>query len=139
MNIEPATAVDDELVAAFAQLFPQLSASTPPTRDNLAALIASPGSFLLIARDPDIVGTLTLTLFRVPTGVRAQIDAVVVDQAARGRGIGEALTREAIQRARAAGANRIQLTSRNGREAAHRLYHRIGFELTPTTVFRLAL
>src|SRR5690349_22907552 len=123
MHIEQARAVDDELVTALARLFPQLSAAPPPTRENLAALIANPGSFLLIARDPHIVGTLTLTLFRVPTGLQAQINAVVVDEAARGRGVGEALIRDAIERARAAGASRVQLTSRTVREAAHRLYH----------------
>jgi ribosomal protein S18 acetylase RimI-like enzyme len=139
MHIEHGTVADDELVEAFARLYPQLSSSAPPTRADLEALIASPESFLLIARDPGIVGTLTLTLFRVPIGLQAQINAVVVDEAARGRGIGEALTRDAIHRARAAGATRIQLTSRNGRATAHRLYRRLGFELAATTVFRLAL
>ena len=94
---------------------------------------------MLIARDPDIVGTLTLTLLRVPTGLRAQISSVVVDQASRGRGIGEALTRDAIRRAHVAGASRVQLTSRNSREAAHRLYRRLGFELVPSSVFRMPL
>ena len=139
MHIEHARAVDDELVAAFAQLYPQLSTSQPPTRDDLAALVASPGAFLLMARDPHIVGTLTLTLYRVPSGLHALINAVIVDEAARGRGVGEALTRDAIRRARDAGAARVQLTSRNGREAAHRLYRRLGFDQPTTTVFRLAL
>lgn len=138
MQIEHATAVDDELVAAFARLIPQLSPTAPlPTHEDLAAVIAGTGSFLFIARDPGIVGTLTLTLYRVPTGVRAYINNVVVDGAARGRGIGEALTRAAIERARAGGAQRITLTSRSEREAANRLYRRLGFELTVTNVYRM--
>jgi ribosomal protein S18 acetylase RimI-like enzyme len=139
MHIEHAGAVDDELVDACARLFPQLSSSPPPTREDLAALIASPGAFLLLARDPQIIGTLTLTLYRVPTGLHALINAVVVDEVARGRGVGEALNREAIRRAQEAGAARVQLTSRNTREAAHRLYRKIGFDQPATTVFRKAL
>lgn len=139
MHIEHAAAVDEELVAACARLFPQLSTSPPPTREHLAALVASPGALLLIARDPHIIATLTLTLYRVPTGLHALINAVVVDEAARGRGVGEALTREAIRRARDAGAARVQLTSRNTREAAHRLYRKLGFDQPATTVFRMAL
>jgi ribosomal protein S18 acetylase RimI-like enzyme len=139
MHIEHTRAVDDELVTAFARLYPQLSAATPPTRDDLEALVASPGSLLLIARDPHIIGTLTLSLYRVPAGLHALINAVIVDEIARGRGIGEALTRDAIQRARDAGASRIQLTSRSGREAAHRLYRKLGFDQPATTVFRIAL
>ena len=139
MHIEPAGAVDDEIVAAFARLYPQLSSAPVPTREDLAALVASPGAYLLLARDPDIIGTLTLTLYRVPAGLHALINAVIVDEAARGRGVGEALTREAIRRAREAGAARVQLTSRNGRDAAHRLYRKLGFEQPTTTVFRMAL
>jgi ribosomal protein S18 acetylase RimI-like enzyme len=139
MHIEHARAVDDELVTAFARLYPQLSSSPPPTRDDLAALVASPGSLLLIARDPHIIGTLTLSLYRVPAGLHALINAVIVDETARGRGIGEALTRDAIRRARDAGATRVQLTSRNGREAAHRLYRKLGFDQPATTVFRITL
>ena len=138
MYIEHATAASDDLVAAMARLIPQLSpAATVPTRDDLAAVVAQPGTFLLLARDPDIVGTLTLTLFRVPTGVQGLINNVVVDAAARGRGIGEVLTREAIQRARDAGAYRLSLNSRNQREAANRLYRRLGFEAVATNAYRL--
>jgi ribosomal protein S18 acetylase RimI-like enzyme len=138
MQIEHARLVDDELVSAMARLIPQLTSTAPlPSRDDLEAIVTSPGTFLLLARDPDIVGTLTLTLFRLPTGVRAHINAVVVDAAARGRGIGEALTRHAIQRAFAAGASRVSLNSRPEREAANRLYHRMGFQLVATNQYRL--
>jgi ribosomal protein S18 acetylase RimI-like enzyme len=138
MQVEHAKVVDDELVSAMARLIPQLSPTAPlPGRDHLEAMVSSPGTFLLLARDPAIVGTLTLTLFRVPTGVRAQISAVVVDAAARGRGIGEALTRDAVQRALAAGASRVSLNSRTEREAANRLYRRLGFQLVATNQYRL--
>ena len=140
MQIERATRADDELVAAFARLIPQLTPTAPlPTRDELALLVDSPSTHLLLARDPDIVGSLTLTLYRTPTGLQGRINAVVVDAAAQGRGIGEALAREAVQIAKAAGVRRITLSSRRDRAAAHRLYRRIGFEPTPSEQFHILL
>ncbi len=139
-DIERVTEVDDELIAAFARLIPQLSQSAPPGGTQLAELIDAPGSVLLVARAGGaIVGTLTLTLYRIPTGLQARIDDVVVDTAARGGGIGEALTREAIERARAAGARSVSLTSRPDREAANRLYQRLGFAPITTNVYRMRL
>jgi ribosomal protein S18 acetylase RimI-like enzyme len=94
---------------------------------------------LLVARDPHIVGVLTLTLYRVPTGLSARIDDVIVDTAARGHGVGEALTRDAIERARTAGARAVNLTSHPRREAANRLYQRVGFERRDTNVYAYKL
>ena len=144
MPIEKITAVTDELVAAFERLTPQLSASNPaPTRAQLAAMVDSPAITLLVAREPDaegaIVGSLTLALFRIPTGLRAWIEDGVVDSAQRGQGIGEALTREALRVAQEAGAATVDLTSRPSREAANRLYQRIGFELRTTNIYRYTL
>ena len=128
----------DEVVAAFARLVPQLSATTaPPGRNALEEIVGSPAVTVLIARaGGTIVGTLTLAMFPIPTGFRAWIEDVVVDEAARGRGIGEALTTEAIGLARAAGAKTVDLTSRPARKAAGRLYERAGFEERDTRVYR---
>lgn len=138
-----ATEVTPELVAAFARLIPQLSRSNPPpAADQLAAIVASPASVLLVAREGtagEILGSLTLALFRIPTGLRAWIEDVVVDEAARGRGVGEALNRVALDRAREAGARTVDLTSRPSREAANRLYARLGFEARQTNVYRYDL
>jgi ribosomal protein S18 acetylase RimI-like enzyme len=144
MIIEEATQVTDELEAAFVRLTPQLSASNPaPTRAQLAEMVESPAITLLVAREPDaegeIVGSLTLAMFRIPTGRRAWIEDVVVDAAQRGRGVGEALTREALRVAQEAGATTVDLTSRPSREAANRLYQRIGFEKRETNVYRYTL
>jgi len=130
--------VTDEVVAAFARLVPQLSATTaPPGRNALEEIVGSPAVTVLIARaGGTIVGTLTLAMFPIPTGFRAWIEDVVVDEAARGRGIGEALTTEAIGLARAAGAKTVDLTSRRSRTAAGRLYERAGFEERDTRVYR---
>ncbi|HEY6176573.1 MAG TPA: GNAT family N-acetyltransferase [Kofleriaceae bacterium] len=140
MHIERVTGVDDGLVAAVAKLIPQLNPRSPvPTRDDLALMVASPGTHLLLARDPDIIGTLTLTVFRTLVGVQARINTVVVDAGARGRGIGEALTREAVRISSAAGVRRITLSSRRERAAAHRMYCRVGFEPTPNETFHMLL
>jgi ribosomal protein S18 acetylase RimI-like enzyme len=148
--IEELCEVTDGLVAAVGRLVSQLSSTSPlPTRDELEAMVSSPATTLLVARDDfdgegdkpngvdrDVVGMLTLAVFRIPTGVRAWIEDVVVDQAARGRGVGEALTLRAIEVAVEAGARTVDLTSRPSREAANRLYRRLGFEARETNVYR---
>ena len=144
VEIVEATEVTPELVAAFERLVPQLSSSNPPpTEDELAAIVDAPASILLLALDRDaddeVLGSLTLAWFRIPTGVRAWIEDVVVDGEARGKGVGEALNRHALERARLLGAKTVDLTSRPSREAANRLYKRIGFEPRETNVYRYSL
>ncbi len=139
VTVTEATEVTDELVAAFARLIPQLSSSNPPPgAGELQEMVDSAASIVLMARDPSgsLVGSLTLALFRVPTGLRAWIEDVVVDEAARGVGAGEALVQAAVDRAAAVGARTVDLTSRPSREAANRLYVRMGFELRTTNVYR---
>ena len=133
--------VTDEVVEAFTRLIPQLSSSNPPpSRTQLEDLVASEASTLFVARvDGRIVGSLTLATFRIPTGVRAWIEDVVVDESARGHGVGEALNRVALDRAREAGAITVELTSRPSREAANRLYQRMGFVTRDTNVYRYTL
>jgi ribosomal protein S18 acetylase RimI-like enzyme len=136
-----ADTVDDELVEAFGRLIPQLSSSSPPpSREHLVALVDSADTVLFVARvDGRIVGSLTLAFYRIPTGTKAWIEDVVVDDAARGRGVGELLNRAALAEARARGAKDVSLTSRPSREAANRLYQRIGFEPRTTNVYRYTL
>jgi ribosomal protein S18 acetylase RimI-like enzyme len=140
MQIEVVESVSSELVSAISSLLPQLTSASPPSASELAAIVDSPATSLLIARDGDaVLGTLTLAVFRIPTGVRAWIEDVVVDEGARGRGIGEALTLRAVELAREAGARSVELTSRPTREAANRLYRRLGFEERVSNVLRLTL
>ncbi len=140
-SIEIASEVSDELVEAFARLVPQLSKnSPPPNAAELEEMIASGASDVLVARlNGVIVGTLTLVTFRIPTGVRAWIEDVVVDDSARGHGVGDLLNRFALDVARRKGAKTVDLTSRPSREAANRLYQRIGFEPRDTNVYRFSL
>jgi ribosomal protein S18 acetylase RimI-like enzyme len=138
-TIEIVETPTDEVVTALARLLPQLSSATPPTAAELATIIAG-GSTVFVARvDGAIVGSLTLVLYRIATGLKAWIEDVVVDEAARGHGVGEALNFAAIEEARRHGAKAVSLTSRPSREAANRLYQRIGFSARDTNVYRYDL
>ena len=131
--------VTDELVDAFARLTPQLSRSNPaPDAAALTEIVESPTTDQFVARDGDgrIVGVSTLAVFRIPTGPRAWIEDVIVDEAAAGQGIGGLLTRAMVDRARERGCITVDLTSRPSRAAANRLYQREGFELRETNVYR---
>lgn len=144
IHIAVATVVDDELVDAMRRLVPQLSSSVaPPGADQLREVVIDGPTTLLIARDSSrrglIVGCLTLAVFRIPTGVRAWIEDVVVDEGVRGKGVGDGLCREALSLARAKGARTVELTSRPSREAANRLYRRLGFQQRETNVYRVSL
>ncbi|MFL5955441.1 MAG: GNAT family N-acetyltransferase [Gaiellaceae bacterium] len=137
MRIDRVREPDERLVEAMARLVPQLSARrTPPGLAELAEIAASPGTTLLVARDGDnVLGTLTLVLYRVPTGVRGWIHDVVVDASARGRGVGGELTAEAQRLAEQARAISVELTTRPERTEANRLYQRLGFEPRETNVY----
>lgn len=142
MFIEIVAEVTDELVAAFARLIPQLSRSSPPPgRDELVDIVTSPACDLFLATDDDgtVLGTATLVTFPIPTGRRAWIEDVVVDDAARGLGVGGALTQAMVDRAEELGCTTVDLTSRPSREAANRLYQREGFERRDTNVYRRTL
>ena len=146
ISVKAATEVDDGLVEAFSRLIPQLSSSSPPpTAAELLSIIDNPNSVLFIAEldgEDDVrsmVGSLTLAFYRIPTGLRAWIEDVVVDESARGLGVGEALSVAAIDESRQRGAKNVSLTSRSSREAANRLYQRLGFEPYETNLYRFGL
>lgn len=139
MQIEIATTADSELYEAFQRLVPQLTQNNPPpTQEELEALIHEPSSTLLLARNPasrQIIGALNLTVYRVPTGVRAIIEDVIVDLSARGQGVGEALMQRAITLAKEKQAASIALTSNPLRVAANALYIKLGFEKRETNAY----
>jgi ribosomal protein S18 acetylase RimI-like enzyme len=138
--VEIATEVTPALVEAFGRLIPQLSRSASvPGRRELAEIVASPATELLVARgqaDDAILGSLTLVLFRIPTGLRAWIEDVVVDESARGNGVAKALNERALALAAERGVRSVDLTSRPSRAAANRLYQRLGFVRRETNVYR---
>lgn len=141
--VEQITQVEDELVEAFARLIPQLNpAYVPPSRAALEAILSGGATELFVARSSaggEIVGALALAVFSTPTGTHAWIEDVVVERSWRGQGIGAELSRAAIARAAARGAKAVDLTSRPAREAANRLYTKLGFELRPSNLYRYKL
>jgi ribosomal protein S18 acetylase RimI-like enzyme len=122
--VERVNEADAALAAAVARLMPQLSPKREPAGiAELTELVSTPGTNLIVAREgTEVIGMLTLIVYRIPSGVRAWIHDVVVDESARGRGVGEALTKEALRQAVDAGAISVELTTRQEREAANRLY-----------------
>ena len=136
MNIERVTTASPELVETIGALLPQLTeARTPPTLEQLQEVVSN--QTLLLARDDDggILGTLTFVLYRVSSGVKGRIEDVIVDESARGQGVGDALVREGMRLANEAGVLMLELTSMPYRQAANRLYRRLGFVRKPKNVY----
>jgi ribosomal protein S18 acetylase RimI-like enzyme len=142
MQIEIAAQATEELWDAFQRLVPQLTSNNPPpSRDDLAALVKSEASTLILARADDglIIGAANVAVYRVPTGIRAIIEDVIVDESARGQGIGEALVRRCLEIAREKGASGVSLTSNPMRLAANQLYLKMGFKKRETNAYIYAL
>jgi ribosomal protein S18 acetylase RimI-like enzyme len=137
MRVERVSEADEALAEAVARLVPQLSPKRRPAGlAELAELVSAPGASLIVAREGNaVLGMLTLIVYRVPTGIRGWIHDVVVDETARGQGVGEALTAEGLRLAKESGAISVELTTRQEREAANRLYRRLGFEQRETNVY----
>lgn len=141
VEVEVVRGATDEVVEAVSRLLPQLSRSADvPDRESVARLLCSDANTLLLARvEGRAVGMLTLIMFPLPSGLRGRIEDVVVDEAARGHGVGVALTEEALRLAEAAGVRTVDLTSRPSRQAANRLYERLGFQARDSKVYRFGV
>ena len=138
MKIEELTDFSTTNLDAINGLLPQLSPSTSALKESdLRNIVDSESTKLFLAIDEDgVFGMLSLVLFRIPTGRKAWVEDVVVDEKARGRGVGKLLTEHAIQVAREHGAHSVDLTSRPSRAAANALYQRVGFQQRETNVYR---
>src|ERR1700674_3276368 len=141
VRIESVTEATPEVYAALERLLPQLNPQLPvPSMERLQAIVADPAVTLLVARDGEqIVGTTTVIVYTTPFWIKARLDEVVVDGAARGKGVGAALVEASLDLARANGVEVVELQSGVQREAAHRLYARIGFKLRETNVYRIVI
>lgn len=129
----------NKALKAINQLLPQLSVSAKTiSMDRLSELIDSDNTLIFIGTDDNgsIVGMLSLIVMRIPTGNKAWIEDVVVDQSARGQGVGKSLMNHALQQAKKQGVKSIDLTSRPSRESANKLYQNLGYEIRQTNVYR---
>jgi ribosomal protein S18 acetylase RimI-like enzyme len=141
VTVEVAKSANEALLSGINRLLPQLSSTAPPlTMANLEELVSNSALTFFVALDGDVlIGTLNLVIFPIPTGLRAWIEDVVVDEAARGLGVGAALTNAATDEARLRGVRSVDLTSRPSREAANALYQKLGFSLRETNVYRFSV
>lgn len=141
IQIDNPAEVTQELVEALGKLIAQLNPALPvPTAEHLATLLADPAATLLVARDGNrIVGTAMVIVYPTTIRFESRIEDVVVDESARGRGVGEALVNACIEVARSRGASIIELQTARVREAANRLYERMGFERRDSNPYRMTL
>ena len=142
VKVEIATTLTPAIVDAVERLVGLLSRSAaPPTTAELSDIVSSPATDLFIAIDDGgtIIGTATLVTFRIPTGMRAWIEDVVVDEAGRAQAAGTVLTEAMVERAQELGCRTVDLTSRPSRQSANRMYQRAGFVARDTNVYRLDL
>jgi GNAT superfamily N-acetyltransferase len=141
MRIEPVTAATPEVYAGLTRLLPQLNPQLPvPSIERLQVIIADPAVTLLLARDGEqIVGTTTVIVYTTPFWIKARLDEVVVDESARGKGVGAALVQASLDLAREKGVEVVELQSGVHRKEANRLYPRLGFKLRETNVYRIVL
>jgi ribosomal protein S18 acetylase RimI-like enzyme len=139
MHIERITHIDESYVTAFERLMPQLTGKDEyPTYDELKKIIESENVHLCFAFDDDdkIIGTITVVIVRIPAGVKAWIEDVIVDEKARGKGVATAMMWHALQIARTQGVAKVDLTSHPERVAANKLYQKLGFEKRESNVYR---
>ncbi|KAI7891575.1 putative acetyltransferase [Mucor mucedo] len=124
-----------DLLDQLLNLLKQLSTSVEEA--SVTNAIKSDHSCILVAMEGDVlVGTTTMGFLYCVTGVRVHIEDVVVDATYRGKGIASCLITQAIDRAKMIKAKSIDLTSRPEREAANRLYGKLGFVKRETNVYR---
>lgn len=141
MNVIEIKCYTDAVLDALNDLLPQLSLSSSPqhlTEQKLLSIINSDMTHLLMAEENDrYLGSLTLVVFKIPSGTRARIEDLIVQETARGGGVGQSLVLKAMEMADALGAEAVDLTTHPSREAANQLYKKLGFEMRETNVYRL--
>ena len=142
MKIERLTRVSDDVVESLGQLMVQLAPDCKPlTGEYLQEIIDLPNIFLFVAKQGDqIVGTFSLVLYKIPTGLKASLEDVVVDVSRRGQRIGEKMIEFALEYANTQlDVSKLDLTSSPYRVAANALYKKLGFELRDTNVYRFEI
>ena len=108
------------------------------TEGMFQQLLASENSHLFfIIKDEQIAGMLTVGIYYSPTGGKAWIEDVVVDETFRGQGLSKQLVAHAIEFVKSQQIPLLMLTSNPKRIAANKLYQTMGFERKETNVYRM--
>ncbi|MFA6770641.1 MAG: GNAT family N-acetyltransferase [Bacteroidales bacterium] len=129
---------EQECFVAVRELMIQLvNQEQLPSKEQFVKLLNSANSQLFIAQlaNSQIVGTMTIATYEIPSGKRLWIEDVVVDVDYRGKGIGRELITFAIEHCRSIGAQDIRLTSRPTRVNANKLYIKAGFKKSDTNAY----
>ena len=139
INISELTEASSSVLQSINELLPQLSSSAQViSMDRLSELVESDNTIIFLGTDDNgqILGMLSLIVMKIPTGNKAWIEDVVVDQSARGKGMGKALMDHALERAKKLAVKSVDLTSRPSRETANMLYQSLGYQIRETNVYR---
>jgi ribosomal protein S18 acetylase RimI-like enzyme len=139
INISELTETSSSVLQSINALLPQLSSSAQViSMDRLSELVESDNTIIFIGTDESgqILGMLSLIVMKIPTGNKAWIEDVVVDQSARGKGMGKALMNHALEKAKELAVKSVDLTSRPSREKANMLYQSLGYQIRETNVYR---
>lgn len=139
INISELTETSSSVLQSINELLPQLSSSAQViSMDRLSELVESDNTLIFIGTDESgqILGMLSLIVMKIPTGNKAWIEDVVVDQLARGKGMGKALMNHALEKAKKLAVKSVDLTSRPSREKANMLYQSLGYQIRETNVYR---
>jgi ribosomal protein S18 acetylase RimI-like enzyme len=139
VKIRRVTRFSKKVYNSVLHLLPQLDQAYPlPSAEHFRSVLRNPNNHFIIAEhgNKEIVGIMTLVTYSIPTGTKYWIEDVVVDESSRGKGIGKMLVIHAVDNAKSMGAKSVDLTSRPFRIAANQLYHRLGFELRETNLYR---
>ena len=108
------------------------------TESMFHQLLDSENSHLFfIIKDEQIAGMLTVGIYHSPTGGKAWIEDVVVDETFRGQGLSKVLVAHAIEFVKSQQIPLLMLTSNPTRIAANKLYQAMGFERKETNVYRM--
>lgn len=139
INISELTETSSSVLQSINELLPQLSSSAQViSMDRLSELVESDNTIIFLGTDDNdqILGMLSLIVMKIPTGNKAWIEDVVVDQSARGKGMGKALMNHALEKAKELAVKSVDLTSRPSREKANMLYQSLGYQIRETNVYR---
>ena len=142
MKIKRITRFSKRVFDAVLRLLPQLAPDAEmPDEQYFKSLLKSRNVHFFIAEldNKQIVGMLTIGTYDIPTGTKAWIEDVVVDESHRGKGFGEELMFFVVNYSKTLGASAVSLTSRPSRVAANKLYQKIGFKQYETNIYKYPL
>ncbi len=142
LTIRPATEADLAVIGAITVEAYRVDGFVGEHDDYAETLADAAARFrdaeLLVAVDGanEVLGSVTVVSPGTPYAEiseagELEFRMLSVAASARGRGVGEALVRTVVDRARAAGIGRVVLSSSEKMAAAHRLYERLGFTRLP--------